>query len=230
MTSVDEQLVRRGDGIVLLLTPPFNQSPLEPGYIKAYVPGVRENGGQYSHAAMWTLIAFAMLGDGDRAGELLSLLNPIGHASTRAATDRYQVEPYVVAGDVYSVAPHVGRGGWTWYTGAAGWMYRAALESVLGFRLQGSHLRIEPCIPRSWRKYEITYRKGTASYQIEVHNPQGVCSGVSEIELDGEPQGVSEIPLLDDGRAHRLRVVLGSSSAGGRVLSAPGREQAVEPG
>ena len=230
MTSVDEQLVRRGDGIVLLLTPPFNESPLEPGYIKAYVPGVRENGGQYSHAAMWTLIAFAMLGDGDRAGELLSLLNPIGHASTRAGTHRYRVEPYVVAGDVYSVAPHVGRGGWTWYTGAAGWMYRAALESVFGFRLHGNHLRIEPCIPRGWRKYEITYRKGTASYQIEVHNPQGVSSGVSEIELDGEPQGVSEIPLLDDGRAHHLRVVLGSSSGEARVLSAAGREVPSDSG
>ncbi len=133
MASVDEYLIQRGDGIVLLFTPPFDKSALEPGYIKGYIPGVRENGGQYTHAALWTLIAFAMLGDGDRAGELFALLNPINHASTRAGLHKYKVEPYVAAGDVYAERAHTGRGGWTWYTGSAGWMYRAALESMLGF-------------------------------------------------------------------------------------------------
>ena len=133
MAAVEEYLIRRGDGLVILFTPPFDKSKLDPGYIKGYVPGVRENGGQYTHAALWTLIAFAMLGDGERAGELFSLLNPVNHSSTRAGLHKYKVEPYVAVGDVYAVPPHTGRGGWTWYTGSAGWMYRAGLESILGF-------------------------------------------------------------------------------------------------
>ena len=132
-----EYLVRRDDGLVLLFTPPFDHTPLDPGYIKGYPPGIRENGGQYTHAAIWSVIAFALLGDGDKAGELFSLLNPINHASTRAGVHRYKVEPYVVCADVYAEPPHVGRGGWTWYTGSAGWMYRAGLEWMLGFRLRG---------------------------------------------------------------------------------------------
>src|SRR6185369_6084719 len=128
MAAVDEHLIRRGDGLVLLFTPPFDRTALEPGYIKGYAPGVRENGGQYTHAAVWATIAFAALGDGDKAAELFSVLNPINHASTRAGLYRYKVEPYVMAGDVYSESPHTGRGGWTWYTGAAGWMYRAGVE------------------------------------------------------------------------------------------------------
>ena len=141
MAAVDEQLVRRDDGLVLLFTPPFDREPLDPGYIKGYPPGVRENGGQYTHAAAWAVIAFAMLGDGDKACELFSMLNPIHHASTRAAVHRYKVEPYVVCADVYAMPPHVGRGGWTWYTGAAGWLYRAGLEWILGFRVQGADAR-----------------------------------------------------------------------------------------
>ncbi len=137
MAAVEEYLIRRGDGLVILFTPPFDKSKLDPGYIKGYVPGVRENGGQYTHAALWTLIAFAMLGDGERAGELFSLLNPVNHSSTRAGLHKYKVEPYVAVGDVYAVPPHTGRGGWTWYTGSAGWMYRAGLESILGFKLRG---------------------------------------------------------------------------------------------
>ena len=138
--------------LVLLFTPPFNKTALNPGYIKGYIPGVRENGGQYTHGAIWTMMAFTMLGDGDRAGELFSLLNPINHASTRAGLHKYKVEPYVAAGDIYAVWPHTGRGGWTWYTGSAGWMYRAGLESILGFKLHGDRLRVEPCIPRWWRE------------------------------------------------------------------------------
>ena len=214
MASVDEYLIRRGDGIVLLFTPPFDKSSLEPGYIKGYVPGIRENGGQYTHAALWTLIAFAMLGDGDKAGELFSLLNPINHASTRAGLHKYRVEPYVAAGDVYAEQAHVGRGGWTWYTGSAGWMYRAALESMLGFNLKGETLLIEPCIPRSWREFEINYRCGKTLYRIKVENPSSVCRGVAEVLLDGKLLASGEIPLTDDGLTHQVRVTLGEIKTG----------------
>jgi cyclic beta-1,2-glucan synthetase len=209
MSAVEEYLIRRGDGLVILFTPPFDKSGLDPGYIKGYVPGVRENGGQYTHAALWTLIAYAKLGDGDRAGELFALLNPISHASTRAGLHKYKAEPYVAAGDVYAVPPHTGRGGWTWYTGSSSWMYRAGLESILGFELHGERLRIEPCIPRSWRGYEINYRRGGARYIIKVENPFGVSRGVAEVWLDDVRQSALEIPLTDDGKTHRVRVILG---------------------
>ena len=140
MAAVEEYLVRRGDGLVLLFTPPFDHSDVDPGYVKGYVPGIRENGGQYTHGAIWSVLAFAALGDGDKAGELFSILNPINHASTRAGVQRYKVEPYVMAADVYTEPPHVGRGGWTWYTGSAGWMYQAGVEWILGFRLRGATL------------------------------------------------------------------------------------------
>ncbi len=210
MASVDEYLIRRGDGLVLLFTPPFDKSYMNPGYIKGYLPGVRENGGQYTHAAIWTTIAFAMLGDGDKAGELFALLNPINHASTRAGLHKYKVEPYVVAGDVYNEPKHIGRGGWTWYTGAASWMYRAALESMLGFHLQGEVLRIEPCIPRSWRSFEINYTRAGTLFQITVENPSGICSGVAEVRFDGKPLQSGDIPLLEDGQTHQISVVMGT--------------------
>jgi cyclic beta-1,2-glucan synthetase len=209
MSAVETYLIRRGDGLVLLFSPPFDHSARDPGYIKGYVPGVRENGGQYTHAALWTLIAYAMLGDGDRAGELFALLNPINHASTRAGLYQYRVEPYVVAGDVYAVPPHTGRGGWTWYTGSAAWMYRAGVESILGFQLSGDRLRIDPCIPRAWREFEITYRRGTTRYSIKVENPLGVCRGVARLELDGKIQLSSEIVLSNDAQLHEIHVVLG---------------------
>ncbi len=211
MASVDEYLIRRGDGLVLLFIPPFDKSSMNPGYIKGYLPGVRENGGQYTHAAIWTLIAFAMLGDGDKAGELFALLNPINHASTRAGLHKYKVEPYVVAGDVYNEPKHIGRGGWTWYTGAASWMYRAALESMLGFHLQGETLRIEPCIPRSWRSFEIDYRRSNTLYKIKVENPSGICRGVAELWLDGELLSSNEILLSADEQTHRVVVILGET-------------------
>lgn len=210
MNSVEEYLVKRGDGLVLLFTPPFDDGPLDPGYIKGYLPGVRENGGQYTHAAIWTLIAFALLGDGDRAGELFALLNPINHASTRAGLHRYKVEPYVTAGDVYGIASHSGRGGWTWYTGSSSWMYRSAVENILGFKLlENKILKIEPCIPRAWREFEIIYRRGKTEYHIKVENPLGVCKGITEISLDGKELPYNGIPLSDDGEIHNVNITLG---------------------
>jgi cyclic beta-1,2-glucan synthetase len=208
MAAVEQYLIRRGDGIVMLFSPPFDHGTHDPGYIKGYVPGVRENGGQYTHGALWTLIAYAMLGDGDRAGELFTLLNPINHSSTRAGLHRYRVEPYVAAGDVYAVPPHTGRGGWSWYTGSAAWMYRAGLESILGFQLRGDRLLIDPCIPRSWREFEINYRRGATRYHIKVENPHGVCRGVASVEIDGKLQPAAEIVLSGDGQLHNVRVVL----------------------
>jgi len=210
MAAVDEHLVRRADGVVLLFTPPFDDTSLEPGYIKGYVPGVRENGGQYTHAAIWSVIAFAALGDGDKAAELFAMLNPITHARTEAGVQRYKVEPYVVAADVYAEPPHVGRGGWTWYTGSAGWMYRAGLESILGFRLRGTRLVVDPCIPRAWPGFELVFRYGSARYDLVVENPRDASRGVSSVEVDGVSlDGDLSIGLADDRKTHRIRIVLG---------------------
>jgi cyclic beta-1,2-glucan synthetase len=203
--------VHREQAIVLLFTPPFARTSRDPGYVKGYPPGTRENGGQYTHAAIWAIMAFAALGDGDRAGELFALLNPINHTSTRAGLYRYRGEPYVVAGDVYAEAPHSGRSGWTWYTGSAGWMYRAAVEWLLGVRLRGASLFVDPCIPRTWSGFSITFRYHSARYEVRVENPHGVTRGVVRIEIDGapvtaEPAGVS---LVDDGVTHRIQVWLG---------------------
>ena len=213
MASLDEYLVRRDDGIVLLLTPPFDTTPLEPGYIKAYPAGIRENGGQYTHGAAWSVVAFAQLGNGDKAAELFALLNPINHGSSVAGVQRYKVEPYVMAGDVYSEPPHVGRGGWSWYTGSAGWMYRAGLESILGFRLRGARLIIDPCIPHEWPGFSMTFRYHSARYEIVVENPDRVCRGVSSLDVDGARHDPRVgIPLEDDGNTHHVRAVLGQSS------------------
>jgi cyclic beta-1,2-glucan synthetase len=211
MSAVNTQLVSRSDGLVQLFTPAFDRTSHDPGYIKAYPPGIRENGGQYTHAAMWSTWAFALLGDGDRAGELFSILNPINHSSTRAGIHRYKVEPYVVCADVYSSPQHVGRGGWTWYTGSAGWMYRTAVEGILGIHLRGRILSINPCIPRAWTGYEITYKYGTSRYRIAVENPRGVSGGISHATLDGRqiPSTPCEITLLDDGAYHYGHVTLG---------------------
>jgi cyclic beta-1,2-glucan synthetase len=211
MAAVEAQLVSRSEGLIRLFTPPFDRTPHDPGYIKAYPPGLRENGGQYTHAAMWCTLAFALLGDGDRAGELFSLISPVNHASTRAAIYRYKVEPYVVCADVYSAPAHIGRGGWTWYTGSAGWMYRTAAEGILGLHVRGPLLRIDPCIPRSWPGFEITFKHGSSRYQIAVENPRGVCRGIVRAALDGRDIAVGpcEIRLADDGCYHYARIVLG---------------------
>jgi cyclic beta-1,2-glucan synthetase len=209
MGAVEQHLVNGRDGLIRLLAPPFDQMPRDPGYIKGYVPGVRENGGQYTHAAVWTVLAFAALGDGDKAGELFRMLNPVHRVSSRANVQRYKVEPYVLAGDVYAEPPHVGRGGWTWYSGAAGWLYRAGMEWMLGFRLRGATLFIDPCVPRHWPGYSIRFRYHSAVYVIAVENPRHVSRGVTLTELDGKASiGNTNIPLVVDGE-HHVRIVLG---------------------
>jgi cyclic beta-1,2-glucan synthetase len=211
MAAVERELVRPQDGVALLFKPPFDKTRLDPGYIKGYPPGVRENGGQYTHAALWSVMALAKLGEGDKAAGLFSLLNPINHARTRADVLRYKTEPYVVAADIYAVAPHVGRGGWTWYTGSAGWMQRAGIESILGLRVLGQSLRIDPCIPKAWPGFGILFRHRSANYDIRVENPRGVSTGVVLAELDGKaPTGdLTLFPLADDGATHLIKVVLG---------------------
>jgi cyclic beta-1,2-glucan synthetase len=198
--------------VSLLFTPPFDHPQHDPGYIKGYPPGIRENGGQYTHAAVWSVLAFAMQGDGDKAGELLSMLNPIRHADNPTGIHRYKVEPYVACADVYSVPPHSGRGGWTWYTGSAGWMYRVAVEWLLGFRVQGENLAIDLCIPRDWPSFEIAFRYRSSRYEITVENPLGVCRGILATRLDGEMLTGNKkllVPLTDDGATHTVHVVLG---------------------
>jgi cyclic beta-1,2-glucan synthetase len=209
MASVEELLVRRAEKLILLFTPPFDRGKLQPGYIKGYLPGIRENGGQYTHAATWVVQAAALLGEGTKAVEWFDLLNPIHHAATPEDVARYKVEPYVIAADLYSVPPHTGRGGWTWYTGSSGWLYRVGVESILGLQLLGDRLRINPCIARHWPRFEVTYRYRSTTYRITVENPNGVERGVRELRLDGQVQEAKEIGLVDDGREHAVRVVMG---------------------
>jgi cyclic beta-1,2-glucan synthetase len=229
--SAHDRLVRYDDGLVQLFTPPFDKSDLDPGYIKGYLPGIRENGGQYTHAAFWLIQALALQGKGTRAFRIFDLVNPVRHASSpdRKAedlardpglpagakeisiwnADHYKVEPYVVAADVYGVPPHTGRGGWTWYTGSASWMYRTALESLLGFQLRGDHFAMNPCIPADWPGFELDYRHGETTYHIRVENPRGAERGVQAVAVDGEPRPDQRVPLYGDGRAHEVRVTLG---------------------
>ena len=203
--------MRPEDRLICLLDPPFDDGPLDPGYIKGYPPGIRENGAQYTHAAAWVAQAAASLGLGGRAHDLFRLLNPIGHAEIRDGVARYKVEPYVVAGDIYSRPPHVGRGGWTWYTGSAGWLYRVGLESILGFRKAGNVLSMEPCIPPDWPGYEITYRYGSTTYRIVVENPGHRERGVAEIWARRRASRATRISLVDDRQTHEIRVVMGPS-------------------
>ena len=211
MAAAEERLIRPDDGLMVLLDPPFDRTALDPGYIKGYPPGIRENGGQYTHAALWSVIAFATLGQGDQAHRLFSMLNPLTHASTRAGAVRYRVEPYVAAADVYAERAHLGQGGWTWYTGSAGWMYRAGLEWLLGFRVRGQFLHLDPCIPRGWPGFELVFRHRSTRYEITVENPRGVSRGVSSVEVDGAPPdtGLGPLRLTDDGAIRKVRVVLG---------------------
>lgn len=205
LAAVDRRLVRRDHGLIQVLDPPFDKSELNPGYIKGYVPGVRENGGQYTHAAIWTVMAFAAQGDRARAWELFGMINPLNHASSAQAIATYKVEPYVVAADVYAVAPHTGRGGWTWYTGSAGWMYRLILESLLGLRLEVDKLRFAPCLPADWESFKLHYRYRQTLYHITVVQTEAV-HGKSGVTVDGIAQGDQAIPLLDDRLEHVVEV------------------------
>jgi cyclic beta-1,2-glucan synthetase len=209
MQSTLDRLVLPNDRLLLLFTPPFDQTPQDPGYIKGYLPGIRENGGQYTHAATWTAWAFARLGDGKQAGALYDLLNPVLQSENEDMASTYRVEPYVVCADIYSVRPYLRRGGWTWYTGSAAWMYRLGLEAILGFQRTDDRLQIDPCIPPEWDGFTITYRYGSTTYTIQVNNPQHVTKGVRRINLDGQGVEANVLLLTDDGIVHVVTVEMG---------------------
>jgi cellobiose phosphorylase len=206
MDAVDQRLVRRDHALIQLLDPPFDQSALNPGYIKGYVPGVRENGGQYTHGAIWAAMAFATLGDSRRAWELLSMINPVNHAKSPEGIAVYKVEPYVVAADVYALPPHTGRGGWTWYTGSAGWMYRLIVESLLGLKLEVDKLRFAPCLPADWEGFKVYYRYRETVYEIDVRQQHGV-EDRTIVTVDGIEQQDGAMPLVDDRRNRSVEIV-----------------------
>jgi len=212
MSSLEDYLISREEGIIKLIAPPFNESDLEPGYIKGYLPGVRENGGQYTHAAAWVIIAFAKLGDGDKAWELFELINPINHTENLRECAHYKLEPYVMTADVYSGYPNKGRGGWSWYTGSAGWIYRAGLEYILGFQKNGDSIIMDPCIPKEWKEYVINYQYRSSSYRILVKNPEGINKGSISISIDGSNQEGNRIPLVNDGNHHCVVVTMSAFS------------------
>ena len=212
MDAVDKRLVRRDHALIQLLDPPVDQSDLNPGYIKGYVPGVRENGGQYTHGAIWAAMAFAALGDSRRAWELLAMINPVNHARSPEAIGTYKVEPYVIAADVYALSPHIGRGGWTWYTGSAGWMYRLIVESLLGLRLGVDRLRFAPCLPADWKAFKVHYRYRETVYHIAIlHTRDG--DGETSVTVDGVEQHDKAIPLVDDRQEHAVEVRIPSQGS-----------------
>ncbi len=211
MDAVDQRLVHRDQALVQLLDPPFDKSALNPGYIKGYIPGVRENGGQYTHAAIWAVMAFARLGDRDRAWELMAMINPVNHGKTPDGVATYKVEPYVVAADVYAIAPHTGRGGWTWYTGSAGWMYRLILESLLGLRLEVNKLYFTPCIPADWKTFQVHYRFRETVYHILISQTRTAAAekiGEMSVIVDGVERQDKAIPLVDDHQGHSVQVTI----------------------
>ena len=206
MRSLEQCLVRDDVRILPLLTPPFDKTPNDPGYIKGYLPGVRENGAQYTHAALWAVLATALQGDGERAFELFQMINPFQRTRTPEEVAVYQLEPYVVAADVYTVEGHVGRGGWSWYTGSASWMYRVGLETILGFTKRGDRLSLEPCVPAAWPEFNLTYRHGRTTYTIVVERPQAARKGNQQVLLDGRMLDGEAIPLVDDGATHEVLI------------------------
>ncbi|MFO8084728.1 MAG: cyclic beta 1-2 glucan synthetase, partial [Desulfobacterales bacterium] len=210
MEAVDKYLVRRDDALIQLLDPPFDKSSLNPGYIKGYIPGVRENGGQYTHAAIWSAMAFAAIGDSRRAWELLTMINPINHGKTEEGIKKYKVEPYVVAADVYAVEPNKGRGGWTWYTGSAAWMYRLIIESLLGLRLEENTLSFDPCLPANWDSFTMHYRFRETIYHIIVRQKQSGEKKAMTVTVDGVLQQKKEIALVDDSQEHAVEVLMHS--------------------
>lgn len=199
MQSLENHLVDKENAIIKLLDPPFDKGILEPGYIKAYVPGTRENGGQYTHGAIWSIIALSMLGFGDKAGEWYRMINPIEHSRTKEAAKKYKVEPYVISADIAGQKNLAGRGGWTWYTGSASWMYEAGLKYLLGLRIENNVLHMEPCIPNAWKEYSIRYQYGNTRYHIRVTNPNGRMTGVVNFKVNGEEVEEKRLALNPDG-------------------------------
>jgi len=231
MDAVDEQLVRRDHSLVQLLDPPFDKTSLDPGYIRGYVPGVRENGGQYTHAAIWSAMAFAALGDRERAWEIATMINPASRTRSPEGMSAYKVEPYVVAADIYAVEPHAGRGGWSWYTGSAGWMYRLMVESLLGLAREADRLRFTPCLPAAWPGCAIRYRFGATMYEIAFRQETSAPparSHAARVTLDGVLQDDDSVPLIDDRQPHRVEVVLAAGRTKKNAANAAARESALD--
>jgi len=208
MESLDNHLVDRENGIIKLLDPPFEKSMLEPGYIKSYLPGVRENGGQYTHGAIWAIIANCKLGFGKRAVEYFRIINPIEHSKTKELANKYKVEPYVVAADIYGADNLAGRGGWTWYTGSSSWLYIAGIEYILGLKIEKGILSLNPSIPSEWKEYEIKYRNGTSLYNIKIKNPNNKEHGISQLKVDGQMIEEKYILLKDDGKIYEIEAIM----------------------
>ncbi|MCD4712095.1 MAG: hypothetical protein K8R73_02330, partial [Clostridiales bacterium] len=208
MHALEDHLVDQEHGLIKLLTPPFVDGTLEPGYIKGYVPGVRENGGQYTHAAAWVIEAYSLMGDGDKAMSMFDLVNPINHSRTPTERAIYKVEPYVMAADVYSAYPHEGRGGWTWYTGSASWMYEVGLTNLLGITRKGDQLMINPCIPKYWTEFSLSYGFKETVYIINVSSPNNISKGNTKITLDGHRLESMAIPLINDATEHHIDIEL----------------------
>ena len=209
MESLENHLVDRENGIIKLLDPPFEKGKLNPGYIKAYLPGVRENGGQYTHSSCWVIIAESILGFGDKALEYYRIINPIEHSRTKEASNKYKVEPYVIPADIYGAGNLAGRGGWTWYTGSASWYYMAGIEYILGFKIKNNTIKINPCIPKDWKEYEIKYRYENAIYNIKIKNPEGKNKGVTKILVNGkEIEKENGIKLEKSANVYNIEVIM----------------------
>ena len=208
MESLENHLIDTENGIIKLLDPPFNKTKLEPGYIKAYLPGVRENGGQYTHAAMWAIIAFAKLGFGDKALEYYRMINPIEHTRTKEAAIKYKQEPYVIPADIYGANNLAGSGGWTWYTGSSSWYYICAVQNILGLKIENETLSINPCISSEWQEYEIRYKFGESIYNIKVQNPNRKCTGVEKFLLNGVEIPEKKIRILDNGKVNEIQIIM----------------------
>ena len=206
MENLENYLVDKENQIIKLLDPPFEKSYLEPGYIKSYLPGVRENGGQYTHAAIWVIIAQVLLGFGEKATEYFTMINPIEHTKTKTMVNKYKVEPYVIPGDVYGVGNLAGRGGWTWYTGSSSWYYKAGLEYILGLKIENQYLKIEPNIPSTWKEYSIRYKFGKTIYNIKIKNPNEKTNGVSKFMFNGNEITEKQIKLVNDEKLKDIEI------------------------
>ena len=208
MNSLETHLVDRENGIIKLLDPPFENGNLEPGYIKAYLPGVRENGGQYTHGAIWSIIAECILGFGDKGAEFFRIINPIEHSRTKEEANKYKIEPYVIAADVYGAKNLAGKGGWSWYTGSSGWFYTAGIEYILGLKIRDNKLSINPCIPKDWKEYKIRYKYNNSIYHIIVRNPDEKNTGVKKMYCNGQEIFSKEINLEDDGEIYNVEIIM----------------------